>query len=156
GDGAWCSITRKMPSAFRPEASSRDRRLPLTRCIMKPVLRHDPRSTPGAAATGEACDIASEASELRRWLFQDALALWWDVGADHVHGGFHEAIDLDGRPAPRPRRARSIARMAFAYCEAGRLGWSGPWRAAAQHALDYFCRHFVTDDGTTVSAVDPE
>ena len=83
-----------------------------------------------------------------------ALPLWWEVGADRVRGGFHEAIDLDGKPLARPHRARTIARQAFSYCEAGRLGWNGPWREAARHALDYLRKHFVAADATVVSVVD--
>jgi mannose/cellobiose epimerase-like protein (N-acyl-D-glucosamine 2-epimerase family)/glycosyltransferase involved in cell wall biosynthesis len=98
-------------------------------------------------------DIVTEAAALRRWLFLDALPLWWKVGADRTRGGFHEAINLDGSPAAGAHRARSIARMAFSYCEAGRLGWNGPWREAAQHALDYFRDHFVTADGAVASVV---
>ena len=71
-------------------------------------------------------DLAGEAAALRRWLFDVALPLWWEVGADRINGGFYEAIDLDGKPLARPHRARSIARQAFAYGEAGRLGWDGP------------------------------
>ena len=96
----------------------------------------------------------SEAAALRRWLIDAAFPLWWQVGADREHGGFHEAIDLGGSPCPRPHRARSIARMAFSYCEAGRLGWDGPWRAAAGHALDYFRAHFLTPEGTAASVVE--
>jgi mannose/cellobiose epimerase-like protein (N-acyl-D-glucosamine 2-epimerase family)/glycosyltransferase involved in cell wall biosynthesis len=96
----------------------------------------------------------SEAAALRRWLMDVALPLWWEVGADRERGGFHEAIELDGKPFARPHRARSIARMAFSYCEAGRLGWDGPWRAAAGHALDYFRTHFLTPEGTAASVVD--
>jgi mannose/cellobiose epimerase-like protein (N-acyl-D-glucosamine 2-epimerase family) len=98
--------------------------------------------------------VAGEAFALRDWLFERALPVWWEVGADRVHGGFHEALDLDGAPVPRPHRARTIARQAFAYCEAGRLGWDGPWREAAQHALDYLQAHFIAPDGTVVSVVD--
>jgi mannose-6-phosphate isomerase len=99
-------------------------------------------------------DVASEAAALKRWLFDVALPLWWEQGADRVRGGFHEAISLDGRPLPRPHRARVIARQAFSYCEAGRLGWHGPWREAQRHALDYFRKHFVTADATVLSVVD--
>jgi len=70
-------------------------------------------------------DVASEVTALKRWLFDVALPLWWRDGADRVRGGFHEAISLDGRPFSRPHRARTIARQAFSYCEAGRLGWEG-------------------------------
>ena len=98
-------------------------------------------------------DLAGEAAALRCWLFDVALPLWWTVGADHVNGGFHEAIDLDGKPLALPHRARSIARQAFSYAEAGRLGWDGPWREGARHALDFFARSFVTADGTVASVV---
>jgi mannose/cellobiose epimerase-like protein (N-acyl-D-glucosamine 2-epimerase family) len=98
-------------------------------------------------------DVASEAGALKRWLFDVALPLWWEQGADHTHGGFHEAISLTGEPLRRPHRARSIARQAFSYSEAGRLGWSSPWREAQRHALDYFRKHFITADATVVSVV---
>jgi hypothetical protein len=55
-------------------------------------------------------DIDTDAKALRRWLFHDALPLWWEVGAHRGRGAFHEAIDLEGRPLARPHRARSIAR----------------------------------------------
>jgi mannose/cellobiose epimerase-like protein (N-acyl-D-glucosamine 2-epimerase family)/glycosyltransferase involved in cell wall biosynthesis len=99
-------------------------------------------------------DMVTEAAALRRWLFQEALPLWWAVGADRDRGGFYEAINVDGTPVARPHRARSITRVAFSYCEAGRLGWDGPWREAAQHALDYFRKHFMTADATVASVVD--
>src|SRR5262249_11975558 len=99
-------------------------------------------------------DLAAEAAALNRWLFDVALPLWWQQGADRVRGGFHEAISLDGRPLPLPHRARVIARQAFSYCEAGRLGWRGPWREAQRHALDYFRQHFIAADATVVSVVD--
>jgi mannose/cellobiose epimerase-like protein (N-acyl-D-glucosamine 2-epimerase family) len=99
-------------------------------------------------------DVANQAAAVKRWLFDVALPLWWKEGADRIGGGFHEAIDLDGRPLARPRRARVIARQAFSYCEAGRLGWQGPWREAQRHALDYFHKHFITADATVVSVVD--
>ena len=95
-----------------------------------------------------------EAAALKHWLFDVALPLWWEDGADHIRGGFHEAIDLDGRPFAQPHRARVLARQAFTYCEAGRLGWNGPWREASRHALEYFRQHFVTADATVVSVVD--
>jgi mannose/cellobiose epimerase-like protein (N-acyl-D-glucosamine 2-epimerase family) len=98
-------------------------------------------------------DPMSEAEALRRWLFAAALPLWWEIGADRTGGGFHEQIGLDGKPIALPHRARSIARQAITYCEAGRLGWNGPWEAAARHALDYLRLHFATDDATVVSVV---
>jgi mannose/cellobiose epimerase-like protein (N-acyl-D-glucosamine 2-epimerase family)/glycosyltransferase involved in cell wall biosynthesis len=99
-------------------------------------------------------ELVSEATALRRWLFDAALPLWWKVAADRSRGGFGEAIDLEGKVKTQPHRARTIARMAFCYCEAGRLGWDGPWRDAAQHALAYLREHFVGADGAVASVVD--
>jgi mannose/cellobiose epimerase-like protein (N-acyl-D-glucosamine 2-epimerase family) len=99
-------------------------------------------------------DVVAEAQALRGWLFEEALPLWWDIGADRLGGGFHEQIGLDGKPQARPHRARSITRQAIAYCEAGRLGWSGPWQQAAKHAIDYLQAHFIGADATVVSVVD--
>ena len=70
------------------------------------------------------------------------MPLWWCVGADHVLGGYHEAIDFDGRPVALPRRSRVAARQAFCYWEAGRLGWNGPWRQAGRHALNFLQQRF--------------
>jgi mannose-6-phosphate isomerase len=98
--------------------------------------------------------VECAATTLGRWLFDEALPLWWTDGSDPIRGGFHEALDLDGRPLAWPHRARVIARQAFSYCEAGRLGWDGPWRDAMLHALDYFRKYFVTADATVVSVVD--
>jgi mannose-6-phosphate isomerase len=92
------------------------------------------------------------ALSLRNWLFEAALPLWWELGAD-PRGGFHEQIDLSGRPVDRPQRTRTIARQAFSYCEAGKLGWTGPWRTAARHALEHFDKHYFNADGTVVAAV---
>ena len=77
----------------------------------------------------------------------DALPLWWTVGADHVGGGFHEAIDPAGRPVLAERRARVQARQIFSYAVGGELGWNGPWREAVAHGLDYFIARYRRPDG---------
>jgi mannose/cellobiose epimerase-like protein (N-acyl-D-glucosamine 2-epimerase family) len=68
--------------------------------------------------------ILDKITSLRQWLFEAALPFWWERGADRTHGGFYEKIDLDGTPLDHPRRFRVIARQAYSYCEAGRLGWN--------------------------------
>jgi mannose/cellobiose epimerase-like protein (N-acyl-D-glucosamine 2-epimerase family) len=97
--------------------------------------------------------LTVEAARLRAWLLEAAFPMWWRVGADHSLGGFHERIDLAGRPVILPRRSRVAARQAFCYCEAGRLGWNGPWRDAAKHALDFLAERFVRDDSTIISSI---
>ncbi|MCC6779366.1 MAG: AGE family epimerase/isomerase [Hyphomicrobiales bacterium] len=91
--------------------------------------------------------------EVERWLLEAALPLWWQRGADRVNGGFHDSLALDGTAVIGPRRARSIARMVYSWCEAPRLGWCGPWREAAQHALADLKAHFIRADGTVRAAV---
>jgi mannose-1-phosphate guanylyltransferase/mannose-6-phosphate isomerase len=83
----------------------------------------------------------------RRWLHTAALPLWWTVGADHDGGGFFECLDNDGEPVRGPRRARVQTRQAYCFAMAGRLGWSGPWREAVSHGLDYFLTRYRRADG---------
>ncbi len=91
--------------------------------------------------------LAGHGERLLRWLRDDALPLWWAVGADHAGGGFHEAIDLAGQPVRAERRARVQARQIFTYAVAGELGWTGPWREAVAHGLDYFIGRYRRPDG---------
>ena len=87
----------------------------------------------------------------------DALPLWWEHGADHRHGGFHELLALDGKPvANSTRRARVQGRQSYVYATAGALGWHGPWREAAPHGLDYLVRYYLTDNGQFCTLVSSE
>jgi mannose/cellobiose epimerase-like protein (N-acyl-D-glucosamine 2-epimerase family) len=97
--------------------------------------------------------LAVEAEKLRRWLFDAAFPLWWQVGADRASGGCYERIAFDGRPVSLPKRARVAARQVFCYHVAGRLGWEGPWRDAGRHALTSLHERFVRGDGTVVAAI---
>jgi mannose-1-phosphate guanylyltransferase / mannose-6-phosphate isomerase len=76
------------------------------------------------------------------WLFLSALPLWNSKGIDLQAGGFHETIGMDGTIQECPRRARVQGRQSFVFALAGKLGWSGPWRAGAEHGLEYLdCRY---------------
>lgn len=83
----------------------------------------------------------------RSWLFDAALPLWWQAGADRDDGGFHDRLDQSARPLDKPKRLRVQARQAFVYAEAGRLGWRGPWREACAHGLDFMLSAFRREDG---------
>lgn len=102
--------------------------------------------------------VARELAELSRrlddWLDVSALPLWWSLGADHRRGGFHERLSLNGRPVESPRRARVQMRQAHVYATAGALGWSGPWRQAMEHGIDYFERRYRRSDGQFRTLVD--
>lgn len=92
-------------------------------------------------------------NKLRNWLFDTALPLWWNVGADRSIGGYHERINFDGKAVILPRRSRVAARQAYCYTEAGRLGWNGPWREAGQHALNFLQERFIKNDGSVISTI---
>ena len=92
-------------------------------------------------------DLAQAADWYDRWARTAALPLWWEIGADRVRGGFHEALSVEGEPRPGPRRARVQARQIYVYATAGVLNWDGPWRQAARHGIDFFVGKFRREDG---------
>ena len=91
--------------------------------------------------------LVSPALDLDRWMRASALPLWWALGADHAHGGFHESIDQQGRPLDLPRRLRVQARQVYAYATALEQGWTGPAADAVQHGLDYMEGRYRRPDG---------
>lgn len=101
-------------------------------------------------------DLDARAVDCRLWLFDHALPLWWDAGADRVRGGFHETLDQAGRPVDDPRRIRVQARQVFVYAEAARLGWPGPATAAVRHGLEALERFYRRPDGFYRTLVAPD
>lgn len=99
-------------------------------------------------------ELATHRERLLRWLLDDALPMWWTVGADRAGGGFHEAIDLAGWPVRAERRARVQARQIFTYAVGGELGWTGPWREAVAHGLACFIGRYRRPDGLFWNALD--
>ncbi|WP_102868794.1 AGE family epimerase/isomerase [Pseudovibrio exalbescens] len=99
-------------------------------------------------------DTHAHILELKQWLFEKALPLWWAEGADHVLGGYYETIDLTGRGAKGPRRGRVNPRMIYSFCEGGSLGWQGPWESAAMHALNSMLDSYRTDEGYVAGLMD--
>jgi len=95
-------------------------------------------------------------SGLDDWLLRAALPLWWRRGADHVVGGFHEALDDTAAAPPVPRRARVIARQIWVYASAWQAGLAGPWREAAEHGLDFMISRHLRADGLVRSMVGPD
>lgn len=89
----------------------------------------------------------------RAWLFEEALPLWAEAGADPA-GGFHDQLDDARRPVAGPKRLRVQARQVFVYAEAGRIGWPGPWRDAVAHGLAFLKAHAPPDHGALPSLYD--
>jgi mannose/cellobiose epimerase-like protein (N-acyl-D-glucosamine 2-epimerase family) len=92
-------------------------------------------------------DLVEAYQALRRWLLTHAYPRWWTHGADTVHGGFHERLNLDGTPTDEPRRARLHPRQIFAYAHAPKLGWQGPTIQAVAHGTEYFVARYRRADG---------
>lgn len=84
---------------------------------------------------------------LVRWLVDHAYPLWWQAGYDHEQGGFHEKLDMQGRPLAAPRRARVQPRQIFSYALAPALGWNGPAAAIADQALTCYLQRYRRPDG---------
>ncbi|WP_156462518.1 AGE family epimerase/isomerase [Rhizobium sp. Leaf262] len=92
--------------------------------------------------------LLEEAKRLKRWLDQDALPLWWKVGAGKPDGGFYERIGQDAKPMLGDnRRARVQPRQAYCYAAAGQRGWNGDWRKAVDHGLHWFDQVFRLENG---------
>ena len=103
--------------------------------------------TNGQAQQERFADLAEASAWYDRWVREAALPLWWARGADRERGGFHEALSVAGEPRPGPRRARVQGRQTYVYATAGAMGWYGPWREAAWHAMDFFLQHYRRPDG---------
>ncbi len=104
---------------------------------------------------GEAELLNELSSDLRRWLFDRALALWASVGVDHGRWGFQEALDQNATAMPIPRRARVQARQVYSFAAAGRMGWQGTWTALVESGFADFERFYRRPDGLFVALVAP-
>lgn len=85
--------------------------------------------------------------EMRAWAFQHALPLWGSAGLDDVHGGFHEELTLDGRPADLAfKRTRVTCRQIYVFSHAAMLGWR-EGVALSQRGYEYLIGKAWLGDG---------
>lgn len=93
-------------------------------------------------------ELREAASDARRWLFEDALPFWSNIGRDDEYGGFFEQINFESEsPIPIPKRCRVQARQIYSFVEAGRLGWEGAWQECARSGLDFMLKRHLRADG---------
>src|SRR5690606_26190578 len=90
------------------------------------------------------------------WLLDEALPLWAANGVDRRHGGFFEALALDGTPLMRPKRIRTMARQVYAFSMAKRRGWNGPADEIIAHGLDFIIGRGRTARGGFMRALYPD
>ena len=81
------------------------------------------------------------------WLFEETLPLWSTSGVDDLHGGFHEALDFDGRPLKKPKRMRTMARQIYAFAVAKERGWDGPADKLIEHGIAFIAGNGRTNRG---------
>ncbi|GIU66824.1 AGE family epimerase/isomerase [Candidatus Phycosocius spiralis] len=80
-------------------------------------------------------------TQVRNWMFDQALPLWGDVGIDRVHGGYTERLKADGTPDdPGFKRIRVIGRQIYVFSHAFCLGWK-PGLALAEHGFHFLVKH---------------
>lgn len=90
--------------------------------------------------------LSQAAAEAEHWLFQSAAPLWATTGFQS-DGLFAEQIGQDGKALALPRRLRVQARQIYAFCEIGRLGWTGDWRPCVEQAVDHLLENGRRSDG---------
>lgn len=95
-------------------------------------------------------------TDLKVWLFDDALPVWWMRGGDQVAGGFFELIDQAGNVIEVPRRTRLVGRQVYSYAKAGDIGWSGPAKEIVTHGVEFLLGRSLSPTGTFFSSVSPK
>ncbi len=98
-------------------------------------------------------ELRACADHAEDWLFGAAAPLWCERGR-LSNGLFVEKLTLQGKPARAPLRLRVQARQIYAFCELGRLGWTGPWRDVAEHGLRRLLETGRRDDGFFIHQFD--
>ena len=85
---------------------------------------------------------------LRSWVENEALPFWATVGFDSARGGFHERLDLEGKPIlDVPKRLMVQGRQLYVYCHAGLLGWYPESHRLADDCVQYMLSAFYRRDG---------
>jgi mannose-1-phosphate guanylyltransferase / mannose-6-phosphate isomerase len=83
------------------------------------------------------------------WLEAAALPLWSTAGLDQARGSFHEALDADGRPTGKVRRARVQTRQIWVFATSGHGD-------IARRAYDVFASRYRRPDGLFVYSAEPD
>lgn len=91
---------------------------------------------------------------VKNWLMDTALPFWSRSGVDHEHGGFFEALDLEGRSLDKPKRMRTMARQIYAFATGKLLGWDGPADELVANGIAFLSRNGRTDRGGWVKVLD--
>ena len=96
-------------------------------------------------------------AEFRRWLFEDALPFWAEVGLDRTYGGVIEQLNLDGTPRHGDiRRLRVAARQIYVYSHAKLMGFEKGADDVINHALSHLFNKGWHPDGGWIHLFTPD
>ncbi|WP_309606834.1 AGE family epimerase/isomerase [Phenylobacterium sp.] len=87
------------------------------------------------------------------WLREAALPLWADAGVDPLRGVFQEALSVEGRARPAPRRARAQARQVFVFASAVSAGYGDQYLLIARRGFQGLLRDYRRPDGLFINSV---
>ncbi|MEL7029482.1 MAG: AGE family epimerase/isomerase, partial [Pseudomonadota bacterium] len=97
------------------------------------------------------------ARRMRSWLFDEALPFWQENALDRVHGGFHERLDLSGKPdLTTARRLRVQARQIYVFSQAHLMGWSGPALEIVEAGYEFLTHRGWLDEGGWLHLFTPQ
>lgn len=83
----------------------------------------------------------------RSWLLDSAFPFWADAGFSSRVGGFYDKLAPNGDPVGGSNRIRVQTRQIYAFVQAGRIGWTGPWADRVARASRYIESQFKRPDG---------
>jgi mannose/cellobiose epimerase-like protein (N-acyl-D-glucosamine 2-epimerase family) len=99
--------------------------------------------------------LAERRHELTAWLFDQALPLWWEKGADTIKGGFYERLNMDGTPDDINRRTRVAARQVYSYALAQTMGYEGETKGPIDQGLSWLSGPARAGEGLLYAVLTP-
>lgn len=105
------------------------------------------------AVSESSAALLSLAGHAREWLFE-AAAHRWRVDPDRDAPLFPERMSIHGDREACPHRLFVQARHVYAYCELGRLGWSGSWGRMVGANIDFLVGNGRRADGLYIHRFD--
>ncbi len=99
--------------------------------------------------------LGEMAVQCRAWLFEAAAPLW-SARAEGDIFLFPERLSIEGERDACAQRLFVQARHIFAFCEMGRLGWTGPWREMVEASVHFLLRAGRKPDGSYIHTFDAQ
>jgi mannose/cellobiose epimerase-like protein (N-acyl-D-glucosamine 2-epimerase family) len=105
---------------------------------------------------GQTLATAGWRGRILQWLSDEALPLWTVAGLDDAHGGFFEALTMDGKGMPRAKRMRTMARQIYAFAVAAERGWNTQAADAVSRGLSFISARGRSGRGGWIRSLAPD